>query len=92
MAEADGWETTIEAAVGNGETWQDAQATLYEALGGQIKALWANGNGTAKAQAHKEAPPENYHQAHGTAFKRYETEGKSRYAHKGPDGKRGGEK
>ncbi len=87
-------ELGAEAAVSNGDTWQEAQARLYEALGGQIKALWGNGNGKAQELPAKAGPaptpaekPEHYCQAHSEAFKRYQKEGKSWYAHKGPDGK-----
>ncbi len=87
-------ELGAEAAVGKGEAWQEAQAALYAALGTQIKALW--GNGTSKAQETPTPPvalpapaqaPDHYCQEHGSAYKRYEKEGKSWYAHKGPDGK-----
>ena len=35
-------ELGAEAAVGKGETWDQAQQALYTALGQQIKALWGN--------------------------------------------------
>ncbi len=90
-------ELGAEAAISKGEAWEEAQAALYTALGGQIKALW--GNGVAKAHpdsigtaqpvalpASAQAPA-HHCAAHDAPYKRYEKEGKSWYAHKGPDGK-----
>ena len=38
-------ELGAEASVDGKETWTEAQASLYQQLGQQLKTLWANGNG-----------------------------------------------
>jgi hypothetical protein len=50
-------EVGAEAAVDARETWQTAQARRYAEPGQQLKALWANGNGTP-AQNGSEKPVE----------------------------------
>ena len=43
-----GWkaiELGAEATVDTKETWTEAQASLYQQLGCQLRALWTNGNG-----------------------------------------------
>jgi len=47
------WKTVelgAEATVEGAESWRDAQASLYQSLGQQLKALWGNGNGHHKAE------------------------------------------
>ena len=50
-------ELSAEATLDGKETWTEAQATLYQQLGCQLKALWANGAGQ-KAQDGAEEPTE----------------------------------
>lgn len=80
-------ELGAEGAVGQGETWEQAQQALYAALGAQLKALWGNGNGKPEEKAAASTPPTHYCQPHGVPFRRFEKEGRSWYAHKGPDGR-----
>ena len=40
-------ELGAEASVDGKESWTEAQASLYQQLGRQLKVLWANGNGKA---------------------------------------------
>ena len=73
-------ELSAEAALDGTETWAEAQASLYQQLGCQLKALWANGN-DQQAEAEEpasepEPPPEHYCQEHAMPFKRY-TRGES---------------
>ena len=86
------------ATVDAREDWQQAQGQLYSALGQQLKTLWANGNGHKAQEGATEAvpmpsgpepppPPPHYCQAHQTAFKRFEKDGRVWYSHKGPDGR-----
>ena len=78
-------ELSAEATLDPQEEWLQAQASLYQDLGQQLKALWtssSNGqaaNGSAKAEA---STAEHYCQEHQTEFKRYEKEGRVWYAHK----------
>ena len=78
-------ELSAEATLDPQEGWIEAQASLYQDLGQQLKALWtSNGNvhasqGSAKAEA---STAEHYCQEHQTEFKRYEKEGRVWYAHK----------
>ena len=81
-------ELSAEASLEPNEAWIEAQASLYQDLGQQLKALWtANGNGhaangTAKAGDTTTGQSEHYCQEHKTEFKRYEKEGRVWYAHK----------
>ena len=77
-------ELSAEASLDPTETWTEAQASLYQELGQQLKALWAtkNGqatNGTAKTEA---STAGHYCAEHQTEFKRFEKEGRVWYAHK----------
>jgi len=95
-------EIGAEATVDQRERWDTALATLYADLGGQLKALWANGNGRKATEAPEKPteapsepappqtpapPPEHYCQAHQTEYKRYSRGDNVWYSHKGPDGK-----
>ena len=93
-------ELGAEETVDGNEGWQTTQAHLYQELGRQMKALWANGNGqgqkadeapttTTEASHQSEPPPARAHycQQHGTEFKRFGKDGRVWYSHKGPDGK-----
>jgi hypothetical protein len=91
-------EIGAEATVEQRERWDTALASLYADLGGQLKALWANGNGRkpqdapttpTEAPSEPEPPPapEHYCQTHQVDFKRYERDGRVWYSHKAPDGK-----
>ena len=74
----------------------EAQARLYQRLGCQLKASWANGTGNKAqygSQSHREAiaiaeptDPEHFCQGHQTEFKQYHRGNSSWYAHKAPDG------
>ena len=81
-------ELSAEASLDPNETWIEAQASLYQDLGRQLKALWtSNGNGqavngTAKAEATTTEQSNHYCQEHQTEFKRYEKDGRTWYAHK----------
>lgn len=50
-------ELSAEATLDGKETWTEAQASLYQQLGCQIKTLWANGTSN-KAQNGAEEPIE----------------------------------
>jgi hypothetical protein len=50
-------EIGAEATIAPNEDWHTAQERLYSELGQQIKALWANGNGSGTAQNGPEKPP-----------------------------------
>ena len=95
----DAWksiELGAEASVDGKESWTEAQASLYQQLGQQLKVLWANGNGHKPqdgAESHGEDPQpteqpsqpngSNHHcQQHGVPFKQYHRGDKSWYAHK----------
>jgi len=98
----DAWksiELGAEASVDGKETWTEAQASLYQQLGCQLKALWANGTGH-KAQDgsenHGEAiataeptqtPPEHFCQVHDKHFKQYHRGESVWWSHKMADGK-----
>ena len=81
-------ELSAEATLEPQEAWIEAQASLYQDLGQQLKALWtANGNGqatngSAKAENTTTEQTEHYCQEHQIEFKRYEKEGRMWYAHK----------
>lgn len=87
-------ELSAEGVVEPRETWETAQAGLYNALGDQLNALWS-GNGimptaktaTAPPTVERSAPPERHCQEHGQAFTRYEKNGRSWWAHRTQDGK-----
>lgn len=71
-------ELGAEATLTAEETWTKAQASLYQELGQQLKALWiANSNGSANV-----GTSEHSCQEHGTAFRKYEKDGRVWYAHK----------
>ena len=95
-------ELSAEATLDAKETWTEAQARLYEQLGCQLKAMWANGTGQnaqddaeepTKAPSEPEPaqipamPPEHYCQEHGTPFKRYARGESAWWSHKTADGK-----
>ena len=72
-------ELGAEATLTAEETWTEAQANLYQALGHQLKALWTS-NGNSGANGHP--TPGHYCLEHGTAFKQYEKASQVWYAHK----------
>ncbi len=68
-------ELSAEAALDPNEMLTEAQATLYQDLGQQLRTLWtvkANGSGQS----------EHHCQEHQTEFKKYEKEGRVWYAHR----------
>ena len=70
-------ELSAEASLNAKEEWQEAQATLYQELGQQLKALWtANSNGQANGQ------DEHRCTEHNVAFKPHSKDGKTWYSHK----------
>ena len=71
-------ELGAEATLTAQDKWTEAQASLYQELGHQLKALWtAKNGGSANGNT-----SDHYCQEHGTAFQRYEKEGRIWYAHK----------
>lgn len=80
-------ELSAEAALDPKETWTEAQASLYQQLGQQIKALWNGGQASNNGAQTQPSMPDHYCNEHGTEFKRFEKEGRVWYSHKGPDGK-----
>ena len=92
-------ELSAEAALDGNEAWTGAQASLYEELGQQLKALWGNGQRAAEAptmnaeasyQPEPPPAPAHYCQEHQTEYKRFEKATAKGvqvwYSHKGPDG------
>ncbi|MBM3941731.1 MAG: hypothetical protein FJ316_02180 [SAR202 cluster bacterium] len=78
-----GAEATLDAK----DDWQTAQAGLYQQLGQQLRALWANGHGKAQETPAEAAetpaqpePPAHFCQAHQTDFKRFEKDGRVWYS------------
>jgi len=88
-------EIGAEATVAPDEDWHAAQASLYQQLGQQLRALWDNRRADEAPEKPAKAPgepnmpttPEHYCQQHQTQYQRYEKEGKVLWAHKAPDGK-----
>ena len=78
-------ELSAEATPSLNENWTDAQASLYQQLGQQIKALW-NGN-QASNDGVQISTPDHYCNEHGTEFNRFEKDGRSWYAHRTAEGK-----
>ena len=82
---------SAEATLTPQEEWRQAQASLYNELGDQLKSLWAtktngqptngaaNGNGNGNGQ--------HYCEEHGIPFKRHDTDDQTWYSHKANDGK-----
>ena len=87
-------ELGAEATLDDKESWTEAQASLYQQLGYQLKNLWANGttaqNGPQSAvqpiskpeSPAPEPPAENFCQQHGVPFKQYSRGNSTWYAHK----------
>ncbi len=88
-------EIGAEATVAPDEDWHTAQASLYQQLGQQLRALWDNRRADEAPEKPAEAPgepdlptmPEHYCQQHQAEYQRYEKDGKVLWAHKAPDGK-----
>src|SRR5918999_3900919 len=88
-------EIGAEATVAPDEDWHSAQASLYQQLGQQLRALWDNRRADEAPEKPAEDPgepdlptmPEHYCQQHQAEYQRYEKEGKVLWAHKAPDGK-----
>ena len=89
----------IDATLEPKDDWQDAQASLYQQLGRQLKALWAS-NGTPEmplegprmaaggSDASKTTTTPVHHcQQHQTEYRRFEKDGRVWYSHKAGDGK-----
>ena len=99
-------ELGAEASVGQQDSWTEAQAALYQQLGCQLKALWANGTGNKtqdgiekpvepspepiQTPAHQ--PQEHFCQEHHSPFKQHHRGDSVWYSHKTSDGKRCREK
>ena len=82
-------ELSAEAALDGKETWTEAQASLYQQLGCQLKVLWATGQ-QAEAEepaSEPEPPTEHYCQEHAIPFKRYTRGENVWWSHRTPDGK-----
>ena len=87
-------EIGAEATVAPDEDWRTAQASLYQQLGQQLRALWDNRRADeapekpaeASEEANLPTPPEHYCQQHQVEYRRYEKDGKVLWAHKAPDG------
>ena len=80
-------ELSAEASLDPNEAWIEAQASLYQELGQQLRTLWTAKNGqasggAAKAENTTTEQSKHYCQEHQTEFKRYEKEGRVWYAHK----------
>ena len=91
-------ELGAEATVDQREEWTEAQASLYQQLGCQLKALWANSNGHKAQESAQDGsekhgepiavpepvktPPEHFCQEHQTTFRQYHRGNSSWYAHK----------
>ncbi len=85
-----GAEATLEAK----ESWQEAQAKLYQQLTDQLKTLWesgvqrpeeaqVNGNGHGAApERQAEATEAHFCQEHGVPYRRYEKDGQVWYSHR----------
>ena len=88
-------ELGAEASVDGNEGWQAAQASLYQQLGQQLRALWANGKAEPAPVVGAEPPkepepmqtPAHYCAEHQTEYKRFEKGNQVWFSHKGPDGK-----
>jgi hypothetical protein len=88
-------EIGAEATVAPDEDWHTAQASLYQQLGQQLRALWDNRRADeapekpaeASEEANLPTTPEHYCQQHQVEYQRYEKDGKVLWAHKTPDGK-----
>ena len=72
-------ELGAEASLSGQESWDKAQAELYEQLGSQLKALWNCKNGGNGSET---TTQEHFCLNHNTAFQRYEKGGRVWYAHK----------
>jgi hypothetical protein len=87
-------EIGAEATVAPDEDWHTAQASLYQQLGQQLRALWDNRRADeapekpaeASEEANLPTTQEHYCQQHQVEYRRYEKEGKVLWAHKAPDG------
>ena len=92
-----GLELSVEAALEGQDTWTEAQATLYDELGQQLKVLWdKNGRSPEPTERPLEAPhshandngvSQHYCDEHGAEFRRYGKSGRVWYSHKGPGDK-----
>ena len=88
-----GLELSAEAALDGKEAWTEAQASLYQQVGCQLKSLWTNGHkpteNHAETHADDQPPetPEHYCQEYQTPFKRYRRGESVWWSHKTVDGK-----
>jgi hypothetical protein len=87
-------EIGAEATIAPDEDWHTAQASLYQQLGQQLRALWDNRRADEAPEKPAQAPgkpdfptmPEHYCQQHQAEYQRYEKDGKVLWAHKAPNG------
>ena len=71
-------ELGAEATLTAQETWTEAQASLYQELGNQLKTLWTAKNGGSA----NGSTLDHHCQEHSSAFQRYEKGSQVWYAHK----------
>ena len=74
-------ELGAEAVLSPKDSWDEAQALLYQELGQQLKSLWSN-KSNGKSDTNADALPEHYCQEHQTEFNRYEKGYQVWYSHK----------
>ena len=82
-------ELSADATLEPRDDWQEAQASLYQQLGWQLKTLWAQNGAVPSEVAQVPAPESHEHfcQGHQTEYKRFEKDGRVWYSHKTDDGK-----